>query len=162
MKKTLVLAAACTLFAGPLHAQSAPSTADFVKKAAISGLFEVESSRLIEPKADRDTKPFAEQMIKAHTEANNELKSLVQSGKVTAEIPMTLDAEHQRQLDELKGLSGKELDQAYDRIQLRAHQQAVELFTQYSQSGDNPALKQWAAQTLPELKQHLSMAEKLQ
>ena len=162
MKKALVLAAACALLAGPLHAQSALSTSEFVKKAAISGLFEVESSRLVEPKADRDTKPFAEKMIRDHTEANNELKSLVQSGKVKAEIPTGLDPEHQKKLDELKGLSGKELDSTYDQIQLRAHQEAVELFTKYSEDGDNSALKQWAAKTLPELKQHLSMAEKLQ
>ena len=31
----------------------------------------------------------------------------------------------------------------------------------YSESGDNPELKQWAAKTLPDLKEHLSMAEKL-
>ena len=69
--------------------------------------------------------------------------------------------EHQRMLDDLKKLSGKELDTRYDEIQKKAHQEAVDLFTKYSQGGDNPDLKQWAAKTLPHLKEHLAMAQKL-
>jgi putative membrane protein len=100
-------------------------------------------------------------MIKDHSETSKELKGLVQSGKVKAELPTTLDAEHQKKLDELKKLSGKALDTAYDKMQVEAHRQAVDLFTTYSQTGDNAELKQWAAKTLPHLKEHLSMAEKL-
>ena len=58
MKRMIVFAAACGLFAAPALAQSV-STAEFVKKVAISDMFEIESSKLIEPKADADTKPFA-------------------------------------------------------------------------------------------------------
>jgi putative membrane protein len=43
-----------------------------------------------------------------------------------------------------------------------AHQQAVDMFRNYSQSGDTPQLKQWAAKTLPDLQQHLQMAQSLQ
>jgi Domain of unknown function (DUF4142) len=76
-------------------------------------------------------------------------------------VPTKLDSEHQGKLDDLKKLSGKELDSAYDRMQLDAHQEAVGLFTKYSQNGDNADLKQWATKTLPALKEHLSMAQKL-
>jgi putative membrane protein len=56
---------------------------------------------------------------------------------------------------------GKDFDRTYDQIQLKAHQDAVALFEAYSKNGDNPELKSWAAATLPHLKEHLSMAEKL-
>src|SRR5436853_3961908 len=46
-------------------------------------------------------------------------------------------------------------------MQLQAHQEAVDLFTRYSASGDNNELKSWAAKTLPKLKEHLAMAQKL-
>jgi putative membrane protein len=46
-------------------------------------------------------------------------------------------------------------------MQLKGHQDAVALFEAYSKSGDNADLKKWAAKTLPHLKQHLSMAQKL-
>jgi len=61
----------------------------------------------------------------------------------------------------LAKLSGKDFDSTYDQMQKQAHQEAVALFEAYSQNGDNPDLKQWAAKTLPHLKEHLSMAEKL-
>jgi putative membrane protein len=46
-------------------------------------------------------------------------------------------------------------------MQLQAHQEAVDLFTRYSASGDNGDLKAWAAKTLPKLREHLAMAQKL-
>src|SRR5215204_1017114 len=160
MKRMIVFAAACGLFAAPALAQSI-STAEFVKKVAISDMFEIESSKLIEPKADADTKPFAAKMIKDHEQTSSELKAMVQSGKVKAELPQALDDEHKKKLDTLRGMSGDQQDKAYDDIQKQAHREAIALFESYSQNGDNADLKAWAAKTLPHLKEHLSMAEKL-
>ena len=157
-----VLVAACALIAGAAAAQPSVRTDEFVRKVAISDMMEIQSSKLVLPNADADTKPFAEKMIKDHTQTSNELKSLVQSGKVKATLPTALDPEHEKELADLKKLSGKRLDAAYDQMQVRAHKEAVDLFTKYSQTGDNSELKQWAAKTLPTLKEHLSMAEKLQ
>jgi putative membrane protein len=127
----------------------------------MSDLMEIQSSEFVEPNADADTKPFATRMIKDHTKTSDQLKSMVQGGKVKAELPTKLDAEHQKKLDDLKKLSGKALDEAYDQMQVQAHQEAVDLFTQYSQNGDNPDLKKWAGETLPALKKHLNMAQQL-
>jgi putative membrane protein len=55
-------------------------------------------------------------MIRDHTETSKELKDLVQSGKARAELPSMLDAEHQQKLDDLRRLSGRELDRQYDRL----------------------------------------------
>ena len=161
MRKAIVLGAACALWAWPATAQSV-STDEFVKKVAISDMFEVQSSQMaLDKNPDKDTKPFAQKMVKDHSKTTKELKGLVDSGKVKASVPTALDSEHQGKLDQLKGLSGKDFDTAYDKAQLEGHQQAVSLFENYSKSGDNADLKKWAAKTLPHLKQHLKMAEKL-
>jgi len=164
-KKSLMsLAAAwCLLSAVPATSQTrAISTEEFVKKVAISDMMEIQSSELaLSRQPDADTKPFAEKMVKDHQETSKELKGLVGSGKVKVTLPTALDAEHQKKLDELKAKSGKEFDRAYDQMQLQAHEDAVALFEQYSQGGDNPDLKSWAAKTLPHLKEHLAMARKL-
>jgi putative membrane protein len=140
----------------------APSTEEFAKKVALSDLMEIESSQLaLSRQPDADTKPFAEQMVKDHQETSKELKGLVESGKVKVVLPTSLDTEHQRKLDELKSKSGKEFDRAFDQMQLQAHQEAVALFEQYAQAGDNPDLKAWAFKTLPRLKEHLEMAKQL-
>jgi putative membrane protein len=142
-------------------AAQTPTTSEFVNKVAQSDMLEIQASQFVAPNADADTKPFADRMIRDHTETSNELKQLVQSGKVRAELPSTLDPEHQKKLDGLKKLSGRELDREYDRMQLQAHQEAVDLFSRYAQAGDNNDLKAWAAKTVLHLREHLSMAQKL-
>jgi putative membrane protein len=160
MKKALIIAAAgCGLFASVALAQTAQ---DFATKVAISDMFEIQSSQLaLSKQPDADTKPFAEKMVQDHQKTSNELKALVDGGKVKATLPTALDAEHQNLLDDLKAKNGKDFDQSYDQVQLKAHRDAVALFEAYAETGDNSDLKSWAGQTLPHLKEHLSMAEKL-
>ena len=166
MKQPLI-GTAKTLFASALYcavtsAALAQSAQEFVNKVAISDLFEIQSSQLaISKNADADTKPFAEKMVSDHQKTSTELKALVDSGKLKVTLPTSLDTEHQKMLDDLKAKNGNEFDRSYDQTQLKAHQDAVALFEAYSKTGDNPELKSWAATTLPHLKEHLSMAQKL-
>jgi putative membrane protein len=136
-----------------------PSTADFVKQVAISDMFEIESSRLAQEKADEATKKFAGQMVKDHTKTSSELKGILQAEK--AELPSALDSSHQSKLDKLRALSGADFAKEYRSMQVTAHKDAVSLFERYANGGDNEKLKTWAAKTLPDLKHHLQMAEAL-
>jgi putative membrane protein len=160
MRSIFLFGAAGALLSATALAQSL-STAEFVNKVVQSDMLEIQASEFIVPNADADTKPFAEMMIKDHKSTSSELKELVQSHKVPGNLPSSLDAEHQKKLDDLRKLSGRDLDRQYDRMQVVAHQQAVDLFTRYSASGDNSELKAWATKTLPRLKEHLVMAQKL-
>src|SRR5215203_1291159 len=120
MKQPLIGTAKFGLFAAALccavsSAALAQSAQDFVNKVAISDLFEIQSSQLAQAKnADADTKPFAEKMVSDHQKTSSELKALVESGKVKATLPMSLDAEHQKMLDDLKAKNGNEFDRSYD------------------------------------------------
>jgi putative membrane protein len=173
MKRT-VIALGCLLVAAPALAQSvgektgvnsalgvSPSTPDFVKQVAISDMFEIESNKLGEQKGNAAEKTFASQMVKDHTKTSNELKDLVSSGKVKAELPAALDSAHQTKLDKLKAKSGKDFSSDFASMQVDAHEDAVSLFERYSKGGDNAALKNWAGTTLPALKHHLEMAKSL-
>jgi putative membrane protein len=164
MKTDLAIATACLLIALPAMAQSpAPRAQEFVNKVAVSDMFEIQSSQLAltEKQPDKDTKPFAQRMVKDHQKTTAELKKLVDSGRVQAKLPTALDSDHQQMLDELKGKTGKDFDQSYDQIQVKAHEDAVALFEAYAREGDNADLKKWAVATLPHLKQHLKMSQKL-
>src|SRR4026208_412694 len=100
-------------------------------------------------------------MVQDHQKMSNELKALVYGGTGKAKLPTALDGEHQKLLDDLKAKNGKDFDQSYDQVQLKAHRDAVALFEAYGKGGDNADLKTCAGQTLPHLKEHLSMAENL-
>jgi putative membrane protein len=171
---TSAMALGLVLLAAPLSAQSvgeksginsaldiAPTTADFVKEVATSDMFEIASSKLAEDKGAAAEKSFAAQMITDHTKTSDELKSLVTSGKVKAELPTTMDSSHQTKLDQLKKENGKEFSSQFNSDQVSAHKDAVSLFERYAKGGDNADLKDWAGKTLPILKHHLEMAENL-
>ena len=170
----MVLVALGCLLAGPVLAQSvgektgvnsalgiSPSTPDFVKQVAISDLFEIESNKLGQEKGNAAEKEFASHMVRDHTKTSAELKELVSSGKVKAELPAALDSAHESKLDKLKSKSGKDFSSDFASMQEDAHEDAVSLFERYAKGGDNPELKSWAGKTLPALKHHLDMAKAL-
>ena len=174
INKRSIVALACLLLAGPALAESlgektgvnsvldiAPTTADFVKEAAISDMFEIDTSKLAQDKGNAPEKSFASQMITDHTKTSADLKALVSSGKVKADLPTALDSSHQSMLDKLKGESGKDFSSDFDSDQVSGHKDAVSLFERYAKGGENAELKDWAGKTLPMLKHHLDMAENL-
>jgi len=177
MKSALVaLAAAASIaIAAPALAQSVgertgvnsalgltPKTEDFVRQVAISDMFEIESSKLAQQKAaNAQVKTFAGQMVTDHGKTTTELKGLVSGGKVKASLPTAMDSSHQSMLDKLKGLNGADFDKEYVSNQQSAHKDAVDLFERYAKGGDNADLKAWAGKTVPALKHHKEMADKL-
>jgi putative membrane protein len=139
-----------------------PKTEDFAKQVAISDMFEIESSKLAQQKGSAGpVKTFAGQMVTDHGKTTAELKGLVSGGKVKASLPTAMDRSHQSKLDKLKGLSGADFDKQYVADQQSAHKDAVDLFERYAKGGDNADLKGWASKTVPALKHHKEMADKL-
>ncbi len=178
LDKLALMTGICLFIAAPVLAEStttsttektginsalgrSPSTADFVKEAAISDMFEIQSSQMALQKGDDAAKTFANQMIADHQKTTEELKSLVQSANAGVTPPTTLDSTHQQMLDRLTRLSGEGFTRKYDQDQVSAHKSAVSLFRRYAKGGDNAQLKDWAAKTLPTLEHHLQMAQAL-
>jgi len=171
MNKYLLIAA-CVLLASPAAAETvgektginstlgiSPTTKDFVQEAAVSDMFEIQSSKLASTKLNGSEKAFADQMVADHSKTSAELSEVAKGAN--AIIPTGLDASHQRMLDNLNGLNGEDFRRQYFSDQVSAHQDAVSLFKRYSGGGDNQKLKNWAATTLPALQHHLDMARGL-
>ncbi|HEU5047290.1 MAG TPA: DUF4142 domain-containing protein [Rickettsiales bacterium] len=138
------------------------STKDFVEKAAVAGKFEIESSQLALTKAhDSDVKDFAQKMIDDHTDVDKKLHDTVDSNHIDVKIPDSLDSKHEKLLEKLKKASDDNFDSEYTDIQVKAHKEAVSLFSGYAKHGDNDALKTLAKDTLPTLKEHKKMADDL-
>jgi putative membrane protein len=179
MLKTSVFAAcliAAGVLAAPAYAQSVgektgvnsalgitPSTPDFVRQAAMSDMFEIQSSQLAEQKAsDQPTKTFAQKMVTDHTKTSSEVKAMVSGGKLKGvELPTDMASSQKSMLDKLKGLNGNDFTKQYHSDQVSAHKDAVSLFERYGKGGDNDDLKAWANKTLPDLQGHLKMAQDL-
>lgn len=142
----------------PTNAQLKMATQDgavpatFVKKAAIAGMAEVQAGKIAEQKAqDPKVKQFAEQMVRDHTKANEELAAIAKKKGLT--VPTQLDAEHQTMIQGLNAKSGKAFDDAYSQHMQASHAKAVALF-QGGVTSSDPDLAAFAKQTLPTLEQH--------
>lgn len=138
---------------------SAETAQDFVNKAAAGGIFEVESSKAVQGKAqNKAINEFAQKMIDDHGAANAKLQTI--AGEQKLQVPTETDAKHKSDLEALKRATGS-VDQPYVKMQQEAHTEAVKLFQDYSTDGDNAELKTFAQQTLPTLKMHQEMIEKI-
>jgi putative membrane protein len=158
MKKVL-LAALATL---ALAACGGPSTPDFVQRAAMSDMYEVEAGKIATAKGQSDqVKQFGQHMVEAHTQSSDELKGIVQAQNIKVDLPAQLDSKHQRMIDDLNNAAAGDFDKTYDRQQVDAHREAADLFKSYADKGDNQAVKQFAAKTLPVIQQHLQTAQQL-
>lgn len=134
---------------------------DFMTKAALGGMAEVELGKLAATKAQNaEVKKFAQQMVTDHTKANDELKAL--AGEKNFSMPVRLDPKHQAVLDKLNGLSGAEFDKAYVDAMVADHEETVALFKSEAESGRDADAKAWAAKTLPALQMHLDMIKGMQ
>lgn len=137
----------------------APTTVDFVHEAAISDMFEIQSSKLALDRTTGPTKTFAARMIADHSKTTDQLKTAAMMAKV--DVPTKMDDAHQKMFDKLGELKGDDFAKEYHSDQDSGHKDAVSLFTRYSKGGDNPELKAWAGKTLPDLEGHLKMAQDL-
>jgi putative membrane protein len=172
--KYLASSLALVLLATPALAQSVgektginstlgitPTTADFVKEAATSDMFEIQSSQIAQERGNASEETFAATMIRDHQKTTDDLKSMIVNGDVRAELPTALDSSHQSEIDKLKSLKGADFSSRYDSDQLSGHKDAVSLFERYAKGGEDLKLKDWADKTLPTLRHHLAMAEEL-
>jgi putative membrane protein len=174
MKRTaLTIAAAALMISTSAFAQSvgeksgvnstlgiSPTTADFVKEAALSDMTEIAAAKVGQERGNAQEKAFAGHMITDHTKTSDELKSMAPADAKAA-IPTGLDSSSQGKIDKLKNAKPDEFSSNFDSMQVSAHKDAVSLFERYANGGEDPKLKEWAGKTLPALKHHLEMAQDL-
>jgi putative membrane protein len=142
----------------PANAKLSAQDRDFVKRAAIGGMAEVEEAKLAAQHTQSDAvKNFAQQMITDHTKINADLQAI--TGRIGVAPPATLDKEHAAMLQRLGKLSGSQFDKSYMQDQVSEHRKTISLFEKEDKSGQNPELKTFATNTLPTLRRHLQMAQ---
>jgi putative membrane protein len=153
-----ILAVALLFLVSPAHAQSA-KTKSFVQKAAAGDLFEIESGKLAASTSKSEAvRGFAQLMVTDHQKTSEELKTRLPKG---VGLPAGMGARNQAKIARLKLTRPGSFDRFYADYQVAAHKEAVKLFAGYAKSGDDVALKQWAASTQPVLREHLTMAVRL-
>jgi putative membrane protein len=139
---------------------SANADQDFIANAAKGNRAEVTLGKMVESKTkDPSVRQFAQQMVKDHTTALNELTQLAQSKNIT--LPEGLPDDATALQSKLSSATGKALDKDYMDSMVDDHKKDVSEFQDASQNAKDPDVKQFAAKTLPTLQKHLEKAQQI-
>jgi putative membrane protein len=132
--------------------------ADKLVDAYSSNLYEIKLSENAAMKASTaDVKKLASMLVEAHTKMNSSVERLAQSKNVT--LPTDLSDEQRRKMERLVEKTGIDYDKEYCDEMKSKHQDAVKDFEKMAEKCEDPEIKQWASETLPELRTHLDMVE---
>jgi putative membrane protein len=144
----LLLTFPCTIFA-----DSTPDST-FYKHAAEGGISEVDLGNLAQKKsANERVKEFGAMMVKDHSAANEQLKSIAASKSIT--LPRSASIGEMATKTKLEVLSGETFDKSYVKGMIKDHQEDIVLFKKEIASGKDPDAKAFATATLPTLRAHL-------
>lgn len=147
------------IWAVPLARAADPAPDHFIKEAIQGNLAEVKVGQLAQEKgASEGVKDFGAALSKDHAAANDKAKQVAQSLGVT--VPEAPSAKQKTMYQELSALSGQQFDQHFIQGMVKDHKEDIAKY-QKEAAGSGPAAD-YAKQILPDLRKHLSMAEKLQ
>lgn len=139
----------------------ADDTSRFLKKAAAGSIAEVELAELAMERAkSKQVKKLAKHIKQDHEQANQALKAV--ADKKGVPLPDETDADHKQEAKRLAKLEGSEFDRAYVDAMIKEHQKDIKQFEKQARQGEDAELKQFAEQTLPKLRQHLTHAKEIQ
>ena len=155
----LALSAASSAAISADAERTAPEPTVFVTKAAQGGMTEVAVGKAALAKSqDPGVRSFAQRMVTDHSKANADLAMLARSKGIDA--PSELDAEHKAMVDAITAKSGADFDREYSQHMNMDHSRAIALFESAAKLPD-PDFAGFAKKTLPTLKEHKKLAEKL-
>jgi putative membrane protein len=135
-------------------------TSSFMNDAAKGGMTEVEVSKLAKDRAmNPRVKNFAEMMVRDHSAANDELKTIARQKNVM--LPTDL-GNKQDDVNDLSKKKGADFDKAYMKMMVKDHKDVVDQFEKCAQNGTDPDVKTFASQKLPTLRMHLDSAKAIE
>ena len=130
----------------------------FAVEAASGGMMEVQLGELAQQKASSQrVKNFGAMMVRDHTKANDELKSLAGMKNVT--LPPAPGGEHMDHIQDISKKTGKDFDRQYIKMMLDDHKDDVDAFEKASKDCKDADIKAFATKTLPVLRMHLDSAK---
>lgn len=130
----------------------------FAVEAASGGMMEVQLGELAQQKASSQrVKDFGAMMVRDHTKANDELKSLAGMKNVT--LPPAPGEDHMDHIKKLSQKSGKEFDKDYMKMMVDDHKEDIDHFEKAAKNATDADIKAFASKILPTLRVHLDSAK---
>jgi putative membrane protein len=135
--------------------------ANFAVKAADGGMMEVELGNLAQQKAtNQRVKDFGAMMVRDHSKANEQLRSLATSKNIS--LPATMGDDKMKMVNDMREKNGMDFDKDYIDHMVSDHKDDIDMFTKMADKGKDDGLKSFASTMLPTLRAHLDSAQYIQ
>lgn len=109
---------------------------DFIEEAAFVNMFEVRAGEMALGRSqDQEVRDFAQQILDDHRRLHDRLTEV--AGKT--DIPSGLNRRHTDLIDRLERTSDDRFDRRFIRMQVRGHEQAVDLFESFIEAREDQA-----------------------
>jgi putative membrane protein len=149
-----------TTTSGKTGEQELRNDLPFLREAASANLMEVTLGRVAQSRGgDTRVKDFGGRMVTDHTNLQQQLTSFTSTYGVG--FTPGLSSHQQQEVNRLQRLSGSEFDREYITMMVQNHQNDVFKFENESRDADSPRVRDLAMQSLPVLRQHLSLAQRV-
>lgn len=134
-----------------------PDEIEFMTEATKGGLTEIALSELVQQKSDnKRIQDFATMIIQDHSSANSQLSTL--AGTKSVSLPDTLSRVNEMKPGKLAGEKGMDFERDYLETMIQDHKKAIADFDEAQKKAENPRLRAWISNTLPDLQKHLDSA----
>lgn len=154
----------CALLAGTVTAL-VPRTAfaqtdddkKFLADISQGGYDEIALSEVAEKKATNPAvKAFAEKMVKEHREMSDSLKPFADKWGINP--PVALDSDHDKELNKLNGLVGKDFDKEYMDEMVSDHTSALDAVTKEAKDTKDASFRAAVLKVKTRIAAHKNMA----
>lgn len=139
---------------------TAPHSDDptFMKSAAHSDQNEIQLSKLVlEKGATGMAKTHADMMITDHTKSTADLKAIATKKNIT--LPTDMDAEHKAIAEQMRKLSGKDLEKKFMEQMVTDHQKTLNTMAAHKAMTQDADLQTFITKTTPVIEKHLTMSK---
>jgi putative membrane protein len=135
--------------------------ADFLVKAAEINLKEIQLGQLAQQRGGSDhVRELGRMMEEAHSKSQSDLIALAQRKAIT--IPTTLTVDGRDAYEKLNKKSAEDFDLEYADMMVKEHKDAIDKFEKASLDAGDADIRNWASNSLPELRTHLQHSEQCQ
>jgi putative membrane protein len=158
----LVVAAALAAAVGTVRAEPDtnldPATRQFFADAVSGSTMELAGGAFAVSKAERDdVKALGRQLMNDHARMNRDV--IVLAKDLGDLLSNELRPDDRKVVDRLQKLDGAEFQREYLKAIVEHHTRELAMFEKQAASGTNPQVKAYAEKTLPQVKEHLRLAE---
>jgi putative membrane protein len=134
---------------------------EFAVEASAVNMMEIELGNLAAERAtSQEVRNFAQKIVNDHNQAQERLRAIAQRKNIA--LPEDLPQDRRDKIEDFREKSGNEFDKDYMDFIVDKHQDEINDYEDAADNLDDNEIKQYANETLPNLREHREEAERIQ